>query len=247
MDKYYKIYPISRDEANVEVKLDTNYNLNHLDVKTLDNLIGVLDLLGFEDKTEEDNDYVMPEMKAVETDFMELSNINDYAHTKDIVKLLNNADKHIAELEKDLEFTTKIANELIEIKHKLEQELAKLKSKYEDCDKERLENRMEYLTMKNNWLNSKQQLAEKYKEIERLKQELEETNAGYDFTYEQSSEAIKELKQNQTQLAIQELEKVKEKIDCEMAIRECDISEQTADVCVLIADQIDNQIKELKG
>mgnify|MGYP001625055792 CR=1 FL=1 len=41
----------------------------------------------------------------------------------------------------------------------LEQELAKLKSKYEDCDKERLENRMEYLTMKNKWLNSEQQLA----------------------------------------------------------------------------------------
>lgn len=54
MDKYYKIYPISRDRANVEVMLDTNYNLNHLDVKTLDNLIGVLDLLGFKDKTEGD-------------------------------------------------------------------------------------------------------------------------------------------------------------------------------------------------
>lgn len=40
----------------------------------------------------------------------------------------------------------------------VEQELAKLKSKYEDCDKERLENRMEYLTMKNKWLNSEQQL-----------------------------------------------------------------------------------------
>lgn len=88
---------------------------------------------------------------------------------------------------------------------------------------------------------------EKDKEIESLKQQLEETNAGYDFTYEQSTEAIKELKQNQTKLAIQELEKVKEKIDCEMAIRECDISEQTADVCVSIAGQIDNQIKELKG
>lgn len=54
----------------------------------------------------------------------------------------------------------------------------------------------------------KQELAEKDKEIESLKQQLEETNAGYDFTYEQSSEAVKELKQNQTQLAIQELEKV---------------------------------------
>ena len=33
-------------------------------------------------------------------------------------------DQRIAELEQDLEFTTKTANELIEIKHKLEQELA---------------------------------------------------------------------------------------------------------------------------
>lgn len=56
MDRYYKIYPISRDEANVEVTLDMNYNLNNLDVKTLDNLIGILDLLGFEDRTEEDED-----------------------------------------------------------------------------------------------------------------------------------------------------------------------------------------------
>lgn len=55
-NKYYKIYPISRDEANVEVTIDTeNYNLNHLDVKTLDNLMGILDLLGFEDKTEDED------------------------------------------------------------------------------------------------------------------------------------------------------------------------------------------------
>lgn len=38
-------------------------------------------------------------------------------------------DQRIAELEQDLEFTTKTANELIEIKHKLEQELAELKEK----------------------------------------------------------------------------------------------------------------------
>ena len=86
-------------------------------------------------------------------------------------------------------------------------------------------------------------IEEKDKEIERLKQELEETNAGYDFTYEQSGETINELKQ----LAIQQLEKVKEKIDCEMSIREYDISEQTANVCVSIVEQIDQQIKKLKG
>lgn len=38
-------------------------------------------------------------------------------------------EKYVAELEQDLEFTTKTANDLIEIKHKLEQELAELKEK----------------------------------------------------------------------------------------------------------------------
>ena len=44
-------------------------------------------------------------------------------------KVIEKQQKRIAELEKDLEFTTKTANELIEIKHKLEQELAELKEK----------------------------------------------------------------------------------------------------------------------
>ena len=43
--------------------------------------------------------------------------------------VIEKQQKRIAELEKDLEFTTKTANELIEIKHKLEQELAELKEK----------------------------------------------------------------------------------------------------------------------
>lgn len=56
MDKCYKIYPISRDEANVEVTINTdNYNLNHLDVKTLDNLMCILDSLGFKDKIEDED------------------------------------------------------------------------------------------------------------------------------------------------------------------------------------------------
>ena len=81
--------------------------------------------------------------------------------------------------------------------------------------------------------------AEKDKEIETLKQELEEINAGYDFTYEQSSGAIKELKQNQIQLAIQELEKVKDYIcDCTY-IKEPDYTN--------VRRKIDQQIKELKG
>lgn len=86
----------------------------------------------------------------------------------------------------------------------------------------------------------KQQLAEKDKEIEMLNTiKNNAIECAYLFKIA--------LSVRQKDLAIQELEKVKEKIDCEMAIRECDISEQTADVCVSIADQIDNQIKELKG
>lgn len=90
--------------------------------------------------------------------------------------------------------------------------------------------------------------AKKDKEIERLLHYNNKLAQGiYWGNGEQFVDVVKKLKQNQTQLAIQELEKVKEKIDCEMAIREYDISEQTADVCVSIAEQIDQQIKELKG
>ena len=81
-------------------------------------------------------------------------------------------------------------------------------------------------------------IEEKDKEIETLKQELEEINAGYDFTYEQSSGAIKELKQNQTQLAIQELEKVKEWLEPKYFDYE---------QINYLTRIINNQIKELKG
>lgn len=99
----------------------------------------------------------------------------------------------------------------------------------------------------------KRQLAEKDKEIESLHETISNkvTSAyGADLMAKSIQFFLEkenhELKQHQTQLAISELEKVKEKIDCEMAIREYDISEQTADVCVSIAEQIDQQIKGLK-
>ena len=85
----------------------------------------------------------------------------------------------------------------------------------------------------------KADIAEKDKEIENLKQQLEETNAGYNFTYEQSTEAIKELKQNQTQLAIQELEKVKILIQNAINFVRPNFVE--------VYDAINKQIKELKG
>ena len=92
-------------------------------------------------------------------------------------------------------------------------------------------------------LDLQKQLAEKDKEIETLKQELEEINAGYDFTYEQSSEAIKELKQNQTQLAIQELAKV---LDYIKEHRHTVQDDRYIVYVKSLKDQINKQIKELK-
>ena len=144
----------------------------------------------------------------------------------------------------DLEFRDKQGNEINPTKqqmamvidkllkeiYKFEQELAELKEKAID------EINREFVQAVHDW---KTLCAEKDKEIERLKQELEETNAGYDFTYEQSTETIKELKQNQTQLAIQELEKVKNFI--------CDYSEITGQAWNHTLRFLNNRIKELKG
>ena len=93
----------------------------------------------------------------------------------------------------------------------------------------------------------KQQLAEKDKEIEHLKDGLNMCQSIKRYDVGEMLIENTKLKLHQTQLAIQELEKLKEKINCEMSIREYDISEQTADVCVSIAEQIDQQIKLLKG
>ena len=56
-----------------------------------------------------------------------MENIDKISMKKYYLNIIKDKDKRIAELEQDLEFTTKTANELIEIKHKLEQELAELK------------------------------------------------------------------------------------------------------------------------
>ena len=97
----------------------------------------------------------------------------------------------------------------------------------------------------------KQQLVEKDKEIESIKQQLEETNAGYDFTYEQSSEAIKELKQNQTQLAIKELEKVNSILTetiIEVTQDEFDLNRlcYLEEISAKFFEKIQQQISELK-
>lgn len=83
------------------------------------------------------------------------------------------------------------------------------------------------------------ELAEKDKEIERYKQELEQTNAGYDFIYEQSGETINELKQ----LAIQKLEKVKDYFILEHEDGSLDITKNEFE----IAEYLITKIKELKG
>ena len=95
-------------------------------------------------------------------------------------------------------------------------------------------------------------IKEKDKEIERLKQELEETNAGYDFTYEQSGATIKELQQNQTQLAIQELEKTKDLLLNESKNNPIiyDVNDDLVGGAIdkdAVFKIINQQIKELKG
>lgn len=54
-----------------------------------------------------------------------MSNLQDFLEMKKYyLDVIKEKDQRIAELEQDLEFTTKTANNLIEIKHKLEQQLA---------------------------------------------------------------------------------------------------------------------------
>lgn len=80
-----------------------------------------------------------------------------------------------------------------------------------------------------------------------LEAKLAEKNEAHMKAMKNALNDFLQLRKEQNQTAITELKKVKEKIDYEMAIREGDMNEQTEDVCVLIATQIDQQIKSLKG
>ena len=53
-----------------------------------------------------------------------------------------------------------VIDKLLKEIYKFEKELAEFKEKYEDCENERLQNRIEYLTMKNKWLSAEKELAE---------------------------------------------------------------------------------------
>ena len=143
---------------------------------------------------------------------------------KYLKELLKQKDQRIAELEQDLEFTTKTANDLIEIKHKLEQELAELK------EKDNYHLRYELAGADETITNLKKQIEEKDKEISRLK----------DFIgCKGCVDVIKKSNKDQIQLAIQELEKVKNFI--------CDYSEITGQVWNHTLRFLNNRIKELKG
>ena len=89
--------------------------------------------------------------------------IERYPTYIEALEMLEDKDQRIAELEQDLEFTTKTANELIEIKHKLEQEFAELKEKYNKAS-EKLKNITEEID--NNFVHGQ--------DYEKLKQELAE-------------------------------------------------------------------------
>ena len=111
----------------------------------------------------------------------------------------------------------------------LEQQVTELKSKYEDCVKERLENRMDYLTMKNMWLKVKQELAElKEKDNYHLRYEL----AGAD-------ETITNLRQQLTEkdIRIEELEG-QFAYECECNMQLVDLQKQL--------EEKDKEIEKLK-
>lgn len=94
----------------------------------------------------------------------------------------------------------------------------------------------------------KQELEEKCKEITRYKQELEQTNAGYDFIYEQSGKTINELKQ----LAIDELKKVNGILTdtiIEVTQDEMDLNKlcYLEEISAKFYEKMQEQIKKLKG
>ena len=98
----------------------------------------------------------------------------------------------------------------------------------------------------------KQQIEEKDKEIERLKNLFELNN---EVVINQGKEMfdlrvqVLQQKQNQTQLAIQELEKVKVSLKDRISMMENEEHSYLQKVVTWydICDQINNQIKELKG
>lgn len=96
--------------------------------------------------------------------------------------------------------------------------------------------------------NLRQQLAEKGQEIEELKLKLDIRAMNLQNINTERMEAVR----NQTQLAIQELEKVKEKIEKRNnGTNNANYSTQYKDgyssCCCDIEEQINQQIKELKG
>lgn len=144
-------------------------------------------------------------------------------------ELMQRIDK-VKELEQDLEFTTKTANDLIEIKHKLEQELEEkdkeIKSLIADYEK-RISQEQELMS------NMEHQLTEKQNTIDEI-----------------NKEAVK----NQTQLAIQELEKLKASADkwfdsWENSKYEGNIYDKldVSNAYLQMSCEIGQQIKKLKG
>ena len=157
---------------------------------------------------------------------------------------LSQKDQRIAELEKDLEFTTKTANELIEIKHKLEQELAEKQNTINEINKE-------FVQAVHDW---KTLCAEKDKEIAHLKEmdnyHLLYELAGADETIANLKKQLEEKDKDKTRLAIQELEKVKDTLKhfCEIHSDEFyGVKSQVKGIEQNVCESIDYQIKEFKG
>ena len=174
-------------------------------------------------------------------------------------------EKYVAKLEQDLEFTTKTANELIEIKHKLKQELAELK------EKDNYHLRYELAGADETITNLKKQLAEKDIRIEELEgqfayececnmqlvdlqKQLEEKQKTIDEINKEFVQAVHDWK---TLCAEKDKEISKLQASCQVKMQLKDKTKMMSneehcyqqkvvswlDIC----NQINNQIKELKG
>lgn len=162
-------------------------------------------------------------------------------------------NKRIAELEQDLEFTTKTSNELIEIKHKLEQELAELK------EKDNYHLRYELAGADETITNLKKQIKENGKEINTKNNKLAELKKELTIckdTLRRKTQSNRDLQHRvhnvNTQLAIQELEKVNGILTdtiIEVTQDEFDLNKlcYLEEISARFYEKMQQQIKELKG
>lgn len=183
----------------------------------------------------------------------------DFLSIKTICRLLNNQDQKIAELEAKLAESIRENKRLLceaeEFRSENNFRVNKLKQQLEekDAEIEYFKDEKDGIEQANELLNKmfievKDELAEKEKEIEELKK-CGDIDHFHSLLEEQKKEKVifmnkcEELLQSQNQTAIAELEKVKEKAIKPKDYGWCDRYKDCWDIVM----DIDQQIKSLKG